>query len=340
MSGFDAIAAHWKAFWRREPLEKPILQIVLPKEGKTPVSKPYPVIHNGNPDAVADQVLAWLDTHEFFGDAFPFFMMEFGPEHFATFLGAETRYGSGTGWIVPFVEDWKKVRLSFRKDTDYWRGTVNHIRTLRHRCDGKVIINSPVLSGGLDALSAIRGPERLLMDLVERPEEIEKALADVRTAYHEVVEALAKELGWDEFGSATWLGSYVEGRTMVLQSDVSCMLSNAMFRRFEVANLEHQAGQYKAVIYHLDGPGAIQHLETVCAVKGIEGVQYVPVPNDSEEEIESLCRRIDSLGMGIHRNATPRRVLASWGSYKARRVAYNVQDIRTRKEAEALLSSF
>jgi len=336
---FDRVARRWDAFWRGEPLDRPMILAAVRKPGAPPVDKPYPVHPEGDIEPVIDQVLAWAESYEFLGEAFPFFMTEFAAEHFATFLGARLRFEGGTYWVVPFVEDWDDAEIRFRRDSFYWERTVQFIRRLRARCDGKVIINAPVLSGGLDALSAIRGPERLLVDLVDCPEKIHRAVAGVRQVYHEVVEALAEELAWDRFGSANWLGLYHRGWTNTLQSDISCMLSPAMFREFEVPSLEHQAAHYDAVAYHLDGPGAIQHLETVAAIPGIEAIQYVPVPREKPEAVEALYRRIDALGKGIVRWADPETARRAWQESAARRLAVWT-GFESKRAAEEFIASF
>ncbi|MCY3021599.1 MAG: hypothetical protein NTW87_21505 [Planctomycetota bacterium] len=335
----DEVAQRWDAFWSGRPLDRPMILAAIRKPGAPPAEKPYPVRPELDIEPVIDQVLAWADGHHFVGDTVPFFMVEFAAEHFATFLGASLRFHGGTNWVVPFVKEWDDVEVRFHRDSFYWQQTVEFIRRMRARCDGRVITSSPVLSAGLDALSAIRGPERLLMDLVDQPENILRALAGVRRVYHEVVEALAKEVGWDCFGTTNWLGMYHRGYTNTLQSDVSCMLSPGMFREFEVASLEHQASHYDAVAYHLDGPGAVQHLEAVARISGIEVIRYVPVPRETPDQIEAVYRRIDALGKGIVRWADPETARRAWWESSTRRLVLGMS-FESRRAAEEFIASF
>jgi hypothetical protein len=338
---FDSCAHRWVAFWRGEALDRPMILAVVPKPDRPTAPKPYPIRPDRDVSQAIAQTLAWAASHDFVGDAIPFLTMEFGAEHFATFLGAEMRYHEtydSTGWVVPFVRDWDAVELRLDRDSFYWRRTLEFIRALRASCEGRVLICAPALSAGMDALSAIRGPERLLTDLVDCPGKVRRALAQVRQVYGEVVDVLKRELAWDELGTANWNGMYHPGRTNTIQSDVSCMLSPRMFADFEVANLRDQARHYDAVAYHLDGPGAIRHLEAICAIEGIKAVQYVPIPRERPEDVEALYDRLDSLGMAAVRNAGAAEIKRLWGKSQTRRLVIHTH-FATREAAECCIAS-
>jgi hypothetical protein len=339
---FDEARRRWQVFWGGQAMDRPVLQIVVPKPGRRPVGRPYPVRPDRPIAPVIEQILAWADANEFLAEAVPFYTMEFGPEHFAALLGAKLHYNegsAGTGWALPFVEDWDRTEIRFRRESFYWTRTVECLRAMRAACDGKMLICSPVLSGGLDALSAIRGPRELLTDLLDRPDRIQRALADVRQAYHQVVEALSVELDWDSQGSANWNGMYHPRRTNTIQSDISCMLSSRMFEDFEVPSLRDQAAHFDAVAYHLDGPGAVHHLPAIAAIEGIRTIQYVPTPKESPEHVEEVYRRIDSLGQAAIRGVAPQAARSTWDALTTRRAVLSVSPA-SRREAEDLIASF
>jgi hypothetical protein len=339
---FDQARRRWEAFWGGQAMDRPLLQIVVPKPGRQAVGRPYPVRPDRPIEPVIEQLLAWAGAHEFLAEAVPFYTMEFGPEHFAALLGSQMHYNEGsggTGWALPFVEDWDRAEIRFRREAFYWTRTVEILRAMRAACDGKVLICAPVLSGGLDALSAIRGPRELLTDLLDRPDRVQRALADVRHAYHEVVEALAVELDWDSLGSANWNGMYHPRRANTIQSDVSCMLSSAMYGQFEVPSLRDQAGHFDAVAYHLDGPGAAHHLPAIAAIEGIRTIQYVPTVKETPEHIEEVYRRIDSLGEPTVRYIAPQAAHSTWAALTTRRAVYSV-GLASRREAEDFIASF
>ena len=300
---FTAVQARWDAFWRGERLARPMVSITAPKPGRQPAEKPpYTSGAEGDFQPVIDQLLAWADSCLFLGDALPFFYLEFGPDHFSSFLGADLKFHAdspGTSWAVPFVRDWDDAEIRFRPESFWWRRTVEFIRALRARCDGKLLLAAPTLVAGLDCLAAIRGVENLLLDLAACPEKIHAALKAVCRAYDKILAALASELDYARCGSINRHGMYCRGKIAVPQCDFSCMISPAMFAEFELPCLRHEAAALDAVEYHLDGPGALRHLPALCALEGLDVIQWVPGAGEADErDWSDLYRRIDALGKG------------------------------------------
>ena len=73
-----------------------------------------------------------------------------------------------------------------------------------------------------------------------------------------------------------WPGLWHPTSVMVSQSDMSCMISAAMFERYVMAELDFIGERYPCLWYHLDGPGAIRHLPALLGRPYIRAVQYVP----------------------------------------------------------------
>ena len=339
---FEQARRRWDAFWAGAEQDRPILQITVPRPGRKGVQRPYPARPDRDPGPQIDQLLASAAEYEYLAEAVPCYTLEFGPEHFATFLGAEMFYHpqrEGTGWALPFVRDWDDCPIELKRDAVYWQRTLDFIRAFRARCDGSLLINTPVLSAGLDALAAIRGPQELLTDLMDRPDRVQRALADVRRVYGEVVVALGDALGWSERGSANWLGMYCSGLTNVIQCDFSCMIGRDMFREFALPCLEDEASRWDAVAYHLDGPQAAHHLDALCAMPGIGVIQYVPVPSETREHVESVYERALALGKGIIRGADAALVRRTWAAHRGGRLVFSLW-MNSRREAEELMASF
>ena len=54
------------------------------------------------------------------------------------------------------------------------------------------------------------------------------------------------------------------------------MISNEMFREFIEADLRRFTEEIDNVIYHLDGPGELKHLDTILQFPKLKAVQWVP----------------------------------------------------------------
>ena len=53
------------------------------------------------------------------------------------------------------------------------------------------------------------------------------------------------------------------------------MIGNAMFRQFVLPTLERDVQRLTNVIYHLDGIGELNHLDTILQIRGLRAVQWV-----------------------------------------------------------------
>ena len=186
----------WDRFWSGTN-GRPIILATLPKPGcKVVEPPPYLTAFDCDFHALGHQLLAWAETHEFLGDTIPNYNLEFGPDTFASYLGcdlqlADDRY---TSWSIPFVDDWDQTEIRFHKEGYWWQRTLEAFDILHDHLDGKMLIGAPTLLANLDALSALRGPQKLLFDLIDHPHQIKRALEQVCQAHSEVLAALADEL--------------------------------------------------------------------------------------------------------------------------------------------------
>lgn len=136
---------------------RPLVSAVIPKPGREPAQKPgYASGADGNPRPVIDQLQRWAETHEFLGEAIPFYYLEFAADHFAALLGADLvfRPNEPGAWAVPFVKDLSGAEIRFRPEEKWWRRTVEFAEALRQRCGGALMIASPTLVDDLDAFWA------------------------------------------------------------------------------------------------------------------------------------------------------------------------------------------
>lgn len=326
---FARAAAHWESFWRDEHTRPPVAA-VIPRAGVRPVSPPvYASAAEGDYRPVIDRLLAWAETHEFLAEAIPFFYLEFAANHFAALLGADLVFDDAQpgGWAVPFVSDLRGAELRFQPEGRWWRRTVEFAQALRERCDGKLLIAANTMVGNLDALAAVYGSEPLLLAMVEQPAAVHRALGQIDRAHGEILEALAALLGYDRFGSINRHGLYCRGRVNIPQCDFSCMISPAMFREFALPYLAREFARFDAGEYHLDGPGAIAHLEALCSLEDLDLIQWQPGEGSAQaHDWTSLFARIDALGKGQARfGDSPAQAAAAWRRYRSRKMFFSLR---------------
>ena len=310
---FPEVRDRWNRFWAGEP-QRPLFFINLTKEGKEDCRRPGggELIH-GDIKEIGDRIERWADNHEFFGEAVPHFQVVFGPDHFSSFLGADLELVDGnseTSWPVHFVEDWDQTEIYLHKDDFWWNRTVECIRELRRRFDDRLIICPPHLQGGVDCLCALRGAEKLLMDLMMCPDAVHRALRKVDSCFAECCQLMAEESGIEKFGTVTRHWMYSTGNLSVPQCDFSCMISSEMFREFGLPSIACEADFLDQAVYHLDGPDAIRHLEDICTLDKVFVIQWQPGAGEAAtQDWTDLRLKIDRLGKGQILGGPPEKIL-------------------------------
>ena len=112
------------------------------------------------------------------------------------------------------------------------------------------------------------------------------------------------------FGTAGWMPFWAPEPYNITQSDVSCMLSPAMFDRFVVPELDVYGQEHGALWYHLDGGDARQHLLRLLSLPYLRVVQYTPAPREPPNGSRHLemYKRIQAAGKIVHIDLAGQRV--------------------------------
>lgn len=322
---FSRVAEEWQRFWRGER-HRPLVGAVLPKAGVEAVPKPstYQLGPDLDPQALAEQAVHWAETHEFVGAAVPFLYLEFAADQFATFLGADLKFpnpGEG-GWPIHAYDKvplWE-VHVEFSTSGRWWRLIAELAEAIMDQGSHHLLLACPTMVANLDALVALRGAQKVLWDLVDCPGEVQRVLGEITAAHAQAVAAFGELLDYDRRGCINRHGMYCQGPLNVLQCDFSCMIGPAMFQEIVLPCLEAETLLYEAVEYHLDGPGALKHLEALCSLERLGVIQWVPGAADETRDWSDLFRRIDALGKGQLRGGS-RAQLDDWaGQLRDRRV--------------------
>lgn len=313
-SDFQQCREFWTGWWKQPERARPALVGAVPKAGVEPAKHPWVLgLLKQDLDTFCRQLTAWLDTHEFPGETIPGVIVSFGADHFAALLGAELRLDetNRTAWVDHCVDDWDTYPI--KVDWNGWiaRRTLECIRGLRKRFDGRILVSPTHLQGNLDCLVALRGVQPLLFDLVDCPDKVHRALRQVDEAFSEVVAVFRRECDTDYWGSLNRHQIYQPGFSGLLQSDFSCMINPDMFAEFVTPSLTHEATTVDFAEYHLDGPGAIVHTEAVCSIEAIKVIQWQPGTPLVDKDWRALHKRIDDLGRG-QMFWRPKREMCRW----------------------------
>ena len=273
-----------EAWWRGEASGRPVILVTAPRDGAQPYAGPdTDDLHHWftDPHYVFPRLRYQLESTHYGGEAMP--VVAPVPTGMVAilnkYLGAGNRYLSkSTTWSTPIIEDWAgRPPLRFDPQNPWWllsrrllEGWVDYARAEGLEC----FCAQPDLNGPTEILAGLRGAERLALDFYDSPAVIAPALREINQAWREVwaeCRAITSRLG----GYFTWMRIWSEIPAVDLQSDFSCLISAAMFDEYFLPAIEEQTRWADRTVYHLDGPDAVKHLDSLLALPNLDAIQWV-----------------------------------------------------------------
>jgi len=295
-----------EAFWQHEMLDRPYISIRAPKRHHpfsfTPAQS-YATCMSGDYAKAFNAMLEHIDSTYYGGEAIPVLEITLGPDQYAGILGAkiETSAESFTTWSSPFVDDICSYSVSIdRSEGSYYDKLLKAFKAGAEFAKGKFLLNTLDLHSGIDALAAIRGPLEFCYDVMDEPEEVLRVMNELRATYEEIYNIAYVGGKMKDIGTTGWIPAYCKGRSAVVQSDFSCMLSAEQGRKFVFPAVEEEAASHDHCIYHLDGKESLVHLDTILSIKEIDCIEWVPgAGNPKSFEWMDLLHKIQAAGKSV-----------------------------------------
>ena len=140
-------------------------------------------------------------------------------------------------------------------------------------------------------------------------------------------------------GGIGWAGIWALGTTFPLQEDSSYMVSNEMYRAFCVPHLLDQMDAMDCPFYHLDGAGALNHLDTLLEIPQLKVIQWVPgAGKERLDQWYDVIRRILAAKKSVQLYGTADEVDNLVENVGSRGVLVTVT--ASRSEAERLIEQY
>lgn len=306
----ESVVTRWEHFWNGELYQRPVVVTSVPRQGIAP--RDVVPVHGlryyhavkGLWDEREAMIDRWLEQVCFPGDLIPSFTPDFGPDQWAAFFGVELRFDDAspsTNWVDPVIDDWNEaLPLIFNPDNPTFQKVLAYADRLARHGEGRYLVAQIDAHSNADALSALRGPERFMMDLYDCPEWIDRAMQDIRRSYRPVHEAIARagRMGGERgFAHGLWhQRSY-----QIVQSDVICMIGQDHFRRWILPALREEFACHDRAYFHLDGPGALRHLDDILAIPGSWVLQWQPGDGQKPNwQWLDILKRAQCAGKAVH----------------------------------------
>lgn len=278
-----------KSWWDQEPLDRPCISYIYPKEYQK-IPDMNDVQEYFDPFRLAeywDDVSTTLSNFEntskifhFGGENIPRFNPYYGPGIMAAVLGITPEFKSRTLWfsretavdeIIPLLED-----VKINMNNPWYERLIRTTETCAKRAEMGYCIAVQDLGGILDILSSFLGPTKLILTMKRNPEIIDTCRAIILEKLLKVYDDLQKIISQYSAGYSSWMNIWCHKPWYPIQCDFSAFLSPEWFRRFALPDIIEQANYTDYVVYHLDGPDALKHIDDLLDVDSINGIQWVP----------------------------------------------------------------
>ncbi len=283
---------------------------LLPKEGA-----PYAAVEQPAPARDWDQHWfdpAWrsaslhyrLSRSTYKADILPVANTHLGPGSLAAILGSTLEGSEDTIWIKPRVEPGDSIILD--ENNPWWKLHLDLIKACKRLSQGNYFVGCPDLIEGLDTLASLHGTQPVLLDMFDRPEELERQLQAVNDIWFEVFERIYQEINVDGEMAFCYFSLWAPGRMAKLQCDLSGMISPKNFRRYVLPYIREQCQKLDFSMYHLDGVDAMRHLDSLLGIEELNAIQWTPgvgQPQGGDPSWYDLYKRIRAGGKSI---------MASW----------------------------
>lgn len=241
-----------------------------------PAPKPYRDLNQRwfDPEWRAEY-LDWYVAHSsLMADMLPVANTQLGPGSLAAILGGVFEGGEDTIWIHPdpnYTDD-----IKFDPNHPNYLLHKNLLKACKAKALGHYYVGMPDLMEGLDVLAAIKGTDKVLLDTVMQPEVLERQMQQINDIYFKVFDELYDIIREGDEMAFCYFSSWAPGKMSKLQSDISTMISIDDYRRFVQPFIREQCQKIDYTLYHLDGVGAMHHLDALLEIEELNAIQWTP----------------------------------------------------------------
>lgn len=221
------------------------------------------------------EYLDWYVAHSsLMADMLPVANTQLGPGSLAAILGGVFEGGEDTIWIHPdpnYTDD-----IKFNPNHPNYLLHKDLLKACKAKAQGHYYVGMPDLMEGLDVLAAIKGTDKVLLDTVMQPEVLEHQMQQINDIYFQVFDELYDIIREGDEMAFCYFSSWAPGKMSKLQSDISTMISVDDYRRFVQPFIREQCQKIDYTLYHLDGVGAMHHLDALLEIEELNAIQWTP----------------------------------------------------------------
>lgn len=255
---------------------KEVMDIPVPKRGLDSFGLP------NNMETYLDFLIFrdttyWNLREDIQDDIIPSTTARYGIAEHSAFMGGEVSFTDRTSWHHQEIFDYSDYKLASVDESNLWRNlVVEGMKYMKSKVNKNLFIRYRGIDGPLDVVNALRGND-FFYDFYDDPD----ALLELSGKCTDAIIYLLKEqaLVVDEYQDYVISGFDVllpKGYAGHLSVDATTMLSDELFREFEVPYLEKIANSFDGVFFHIHSVGG----HVIPAVAEVGNIKFIEISND------------------------------------------------------------
>jgi hypothetical protein len=145
-----------------------------------------------DPEWRAAYIYSTLSRSSLQADIIPVANTHLGPGSLAAILGSELEGSEDTIWIHQRPNDSDEITLD--KNNRWWKLHLEMIQACKCNAPGRYFVGCPDLIEGLDTLASLHGVQPVMLDMIDRPEELVRQLQAVNDVWFVVFDRIYEEI--------------------------------------------------------------------------------------------------------------------------------------------------
>jgi len=334
---FPETTARFDRYWQGADTDRPLLFITAPRDDPD-TTVGWPELANPAdrvlPENMVAGARAQLAQTAYFAEGFPHFFVNFGPGVLHACIGGDGDLSSpDTIWFPRFLSDVEEfTNLRFDREGKWWRRVAAATDALLEELGDDLVVSFTDIGGCADVVASAVGRESLLLDVLDRPEQVKAAVDHCHKLWMEAYEANYARFAGRQDVTTPWWPILSRGRTYMTQCDFNALISPKVFSELFADELGAIFKQLDAPAYHLDGIGTEVHVPALLAQEGLQCIQWVPAPGTSALRNKRMLREVQEAGVSVSFLISPEEVEQACKEFDPRRLFLN---ITCRSEAQA-----
>ena len=262
-------------------------------------------------DSMLQRTFQMMRTTYYGGEAIPWFWDPISAGY-ALLFGCKPHFSAATMYVdpapvgpdgFPSLDGWRHSK--------WWPWMRDGTALASQLSNGRYFVLPFWGNHAVDILGVVRGAEDFLMDTVLHREWVRSALEQMNAILYEIYEELWQFVrpgvtGVE--GSLDYCGCWSPGQALAFDADLAYGVSDRTFRELMLPPMVEWMRKVDNVIWHLDGKGNLNHLETLLALPEVQAIQWVPgTGHEAIMQWVPLIEQIQGAGKSVQVNVDPRR---------------------------------